>query len=308
MIVEDYLNQVLSPQLGACGLNFKQRELVLWDVRERLISVMGNWRDEGFRRAVLLLGLENAAFYEPCDVDIEIRALVAVAVRNSMLEDLTATYPYRHEFASAAECLPDTYVPEITRSAARFFAEAWRRKPDWMVAASRPDVFRLLAAKYPLTWQRLTQLASSPEQEQLLQVEAVVQRPAGLPGGPVPLMGAPVWAALSGYSPVIDPALAGILKNIVSGDMPYFYSPCFKTVTRNPEKLLHVIETLLCANKSFATLNYLIEPGYVSRRSPLVPPMHSQSDLADQLTNLTGLTQKHRQVLQAVSEGLENQS
>jgi hypothetical protein len=304
VIVEDYLNQVLSPQLGARGLNLKQRELISWDVRERLISVMGNWKDESFRKAVLILGLENAAFYEPGDVDIEIRALVSVAVRNSMLEDLTATHPYMREFASIAECLPDSYVPEITRSAAIFFAEAWRKKPDWMVGTPRVDIFRLLAAKYPLTWQCLTQLANSSEQEQFLQVEAAVQRPAALRGGPVP--SAAVWAVLSGYSPVIDPALARILKGIVSGDTPYFYSPCFKTVTRNPEKLLYIIETLLCANKPFVTLNYLIEPGYISRRSPLLPPLHFESDLAYHLTDYVGLTQTHRQVLQVVSEQLEN--
>jgi hypothetical protein len=305
MIVEDYLNQVLSPQLGACGLNLKQRELVSWDIRERLISVMGNWKDESFREAVLLLGLEDAAFYEPGDVDIEIRALVSVAVRNSMLEDLTATYPYKREFASIAECLPDSYVPEITRSAAIFFAEGWRRQPDWMVDTPRMDIFRLLAAKYPLTWQRLTQLATSSEQEHFLQGETVVQRPVTLPGGSAAR--ATTWAIVSGYSPVIDPALASILNGIVSGDTPYFYSPCFKTVTRNPEKLLYIIETILCAHKSFVTLNYLIEPAYISRRAPLLPPLHLKSELAYKLTDHTGLTQKHRQVLQGVSEELENQ-
>jgi hypothetical protein len=303
MIVDDYLNHVLSPQLASRGLNLKQRELVLWDIRERLISVMSNWTDESFRKTVLLLGLENATFYEPCEVDIEIRALVAVAVRNSMLEDLTATHPYKHEFASIAGCMPDSYIPEITRSAAVFFAEGWRRKPDWMVGTARADVFRLLAAKYSLTWQRLTQLATLPEQEQLIQAEAVVQRPAALPGGPI--KPAPVWATLSGYSPVIDPSLARILKGIVSGDTPFFYSPCFKTVTRNPEKLLYVIETTLRASKSFITLNYLIEPGYISRRSPLLPPLHFESEFAYKLTDHVGLTQKHRQVLRIISGELE---
>lgn len=302
MIVDDYLNQVLSPQLASRGLNLKQRELVLWDVRERLISVMGNWKDESFRKAVLLLGLENAAFYEPGDVDIEIRALVAVAVRNSMLEDLTATYPYKREFAAVAGCLPDSCVPEITRSAAVFFADAWHRKPDWMVATARADIFRLLAAKYPLTWRRLTQIAASSEQEQLLQTEALVQRPAAIPAA---VTRSPEQKSLSGYSPVIDPSLAAILRNIVSGDTPFFYSPCFKTVTRNPEKLLYVIETTLRASKSFITLNYLIEPGYISRRSPLLPPLHFESEFAYKLTDYVGLTQKHRQVLRIISGELE---
>ena len=114
MIIESYFRSLLRPQLTTLGLNGKQQRLVCDDIHARLSSLMGNWDDVAFRRTALLLGTEDAAFYQPASVDLEIRALVAVGVRNSMLEDLSTDRPFIKAFVPVARCLPDSFVPVIT--------------------------------------------------------------------------------------------------------------------------------------------------------------------------------------------------
>ena len=47
---------------------------------------------------------------------LEIRSLVLLAVRNSLIEDLGASHPYTKELRRARERLPDDRMPWITSS------------------------------------------------------------------------------------------------------------------------------------------------------------------------------------------------
>lgn len=144
MIIKSYLCSVLQPQLQVMGLNKKQQDLVCGDIHVRLSSLLGNWDDTVFRKTALLLGTEDAIFYQPANVDLEIRALVVVGIRNSMLEDFSADRPFMKEFVSVARCLPDSFVPMITSQAVAFFASAYREMGGWKISApsGKADVFR----------------------------------------------------------------------------------------------------------------------------------------------------------------------
>ena len=181
MIIESYFRSLLHPQLTALGLSGKQRELVCDDVHARLSSLMGNWDDVAFRRTALLLGTEAATFYRPANVDLQVRALVAVGIRNSMLEDLSADRPFIKEFKPVARCLPDSFVPLITSEAIAFFSSSYQRQADWGVSSSSSgfDVFRSLAKQFPESWRRLEILANSDlsEHDLLGEVDKQFQPP-----------------------------------------------------------------------------------------------------------------------------------
>jgi hypothetical protein len=45
------------------------------------------------------------------------------------------------------------------------------------------------------------------------------------------------------------------------------------------------------------TPNYLLSPTYLSRRSPLIRPIHDTSEIEAQVTNPVGLCEQHKELL-----------
>jgi hypothetical protein len=64
-VVQDYTQSALVPRLRSFGLNKRQWEIVADDVTQRLESILSHWNDESFRRTILVLGSEEASFWEP---------------------------------------------------------------------------------------------------------------------------------------------------------------------------------------------------------------------------------------------------
>src|SRR5260370_24260900 len=120
-LVQGYTQSILVPQLGSLGLTKRQRKIVAEDVTKRLESVVSHWSDVPFRRTVLAIGTEEAAFWEPCSASLDIRSLVVVAVRNSLVTDLNATRAYTRGLRSPIEVLPDGRVPLGTGEAIQYF-------------------------------------------------------------------------------------------------------------------------------------------------------------------------------------------
>ena len=110
-VVEGYTQPVLRPQLRSLGLSKRQSDLIAADVTRRLESLLSHWDDLQFRRAILLVGTEEASFWEPRPASLEIRSLVVVAIRNSLVEDLGASRPYFKSLQSRRPLLPDERMP-----------------------------------------------------------------------------------------------------------------------------------------------------------------------------------------------------
>ena len=85
-VVQGYTQSLLLPQLRSLALSKRQREIVVEDVSRRLESLLSHWSDLAFRRTILILGTEEASFWEPYTASLEIRSLVVVAVRNSLID------------------------------------------------------------------------------------------------------------------------------------------------------------------------------------------------------------------------------
>src|ERR1700682_4837373 len=99
-VIHGYTQSVLVPQLRSLGLTKRQREIVAEDVTQRLESLLSHWDDVPFRRTVLVMGTEEASYWEPRSASIEIRSLVVVGVRNSLLTDLNASRAYNRALRS----------------------------------------------------------------------------------------------------------------------------------------------------------------------------------------------------------------
>ena len=112
-VIQGYTQSVLLPQLRSLALSKRQREIVLEDVSRRLESLLFHWNDQAFRRTILMLGTEEATFWEPQTASLEIRSLVVVAVRNSLIEDLGASQPYTKALESRNKQLRDDQMPWI---------------------------------------------------------------------------------------------------------------------------------------------------------------------------------------------------
>ena len=113
-VIQGYTQSVLLPQLRSLALSKRQGEIVLKDVSRRLESLLFHWNDQAFRRSILMLGTEEATFWEPQNASLEIRSMVVVAVRNSLIEDLGASQPYTEALESRNEQLRDDQMPWIT--------------------------------------------------------------------------------------------------------------------------------------------------------------------------------------------------
>src|SRR4051812_304291 len=113
-VVSVYLETVLEPQLRAFGADERVRRICKADVERRLRSVVTRWHEEDFRRTLLFLGAEEAAFYKPATKDPEVRALVVVCIRNSMLEDIASTREAAETVGAAGRLIDDDDMPFLT--------------------------------------------------------------------------------------------------------------------------------------------------------------------------------------------------
>jgi hypothetical protein len=84
---------------------------------------------------------------------------------------------------------------------------------------------------------------------------------------------------------------------VKAGELDLFFSPSFKGITRNPEKLLSVVDHVLRFGGTVLTPNYLLSPTYLARRNPLLRPIHYNSELEAQITNSEGLGERHKRAL-----------
>jgi hypothetical protein len=291
-LVQCYTQSILGPQFGSLGLTKRQRKIVVEDVTQRLESLLYHWSDLAFRRTVLAIGTEEATFWEPRSASIDIRSLVVVAVRNSMVTDLNATRAYTRTLRSPREFLPDHRMPWITGEAINYFQAA---NLDTVQVHATRDLFGSLQRRFPNAWHVLSLLGNSTAREiacNLLMTEAEPMdfsaRRAGV------LRHTEIE---SGFDPGLNDFLAAVLRKIQRKELCLFFSSSFKSITRNPEKLLSILDHVLRFGGTVVTPNYLLSPHYLARRDPLLRPAHFTYEVAAQRANLDGLSERHREAL-----------
>jgi hypothetical protein len=240
-MIQEYTQSVLAPQLLTLGLNKHQRAIVLEDVVQRLESLLSHWFDLPFRRTVLVLGTEEASFWEPSSASLEIRSLVVVTVRNSLVTDLNADRAYTPKLRSRKRFLPDERMPWVTGEAIKYFQAV---NFDTVQVQAQQDMFDSLPRRFPNAWHALSLLGNSSDHEiecQLPQAEGEAMDLSALQGC---TEGHSVIE--SGIDPGFDRYLMEALRQIEQREVGALFTASFKHITRNPEKLLSVIDRILC--------------------------------------------------------------
>jgi hypothetical protein len=291
-VIQEYMQAVLLPQLRSLALSKRQRAIVVEDVSRRLESLLSHWSDLVFRRTILILGTEEASFWEPQTASLDIRSLVVVAVRNSLIEDLGASHPYTKALESLKKQLRDDQIPLITSEATKYFEEA---DLDVVPAPHKMDLFGDLPRRFPNAWHALALLSGSSENEIDCELPIVEAEPMETSASEWEMQHHNVVA--SGIDPRLDAQLVDILRKIKLSEVPLFFSPSFKFITRNPRKLLFVIDHVLRYGATLMTLNYLLSPTHLARRNPLIRPAHYTSEIEAQVANPHGLGERHKDLL-----------
>ena len=257
---------------------------------------MSHWDDEAFRRTILVLAAEEASFWEPRSASLETRSLVLLGVRNSLVEDLGTPRPSVAALKSGRELLPDDRMPWITSEAVKYFDSA---NPHNLRAQPGRDLFGDLPCRFPNAWHVLSLLGNSPGGE--IACTFPMMEPEPVDSAVARRHVERHTVVCSGIDPRLDDHLVQVLGQIKAGDLDLFFSPSFKTITRNPEKLLYIIDSVLRYGGTVLTSNYLLSPTYLARRDPLLRPIHYNSELEAQLKNPTGLYDRHRDLLASLA-------
>ena len=296
-LADSYTDAVLGPQLRAIGLSERQRAIILTDVRHRLNSLLAHWDDLTFRRTALLCGVEEATFYEPRSASMEVRSLVVVGIRNSLIEDLGASRPATRELDLDHAVLSDSEMPAITRAAIEYFDRRALTQLAPGTISGDDDVFGALSVRFPAAWNALSNLANTAACEVTYQPLSV--SPADLPSSGTATGRAPSTVN-SGIDPAFDPGLLAHLSRVRELEDAIFFSDSFKGVTRNTQKLYQILEFLLTNHRTFATHNYYITSNCVARRRRLLRPFHFAFEVEAKLDDQRGLTRRHKEALDIV--------
>jgi hypothetical protein len=291
-LVQGYTQSILVPQLGSLGLTKRQRKIVAEDVTQRLESLLSHWSDVPFRRTVLAIGTEEATFWEPCSASLEIRSLVVVAVRNSLVTDLNATRAYTKALRSPREFLPDHQMPWITGEAINYFQAT---NLDTVQVQPKRDLFGSLPRRFPNAWHVLSVLGNSSDREIAYNLPMTKAEPVDFSGCRA---GDKEYTDIeAGFDPSLNDYLAEVLRKIERKELCLFFSSSFKSITRNPEKLLSIIDHILRCGGTVVTPNYLLSPHYLARRAAALRPAHFTYEIGAQIANPDGLSERHREAL-----------
>jgi hypothetical protein len=183
-------------------------------------------------------------------------------------------------------------MPWITSEAIKYFQGA---NFDAVVARPDRDLFADWPRRFPNAWHVLSLLGNSSDREIACTLPMADAEPMVLSTSRRAVQQRNVFE--SGIDPRIDEPLSSLLREIEQGKCELFVSFAFKGITRNPEKLLRVIDHVLRWGGTLLTPNYLLSPTYLARRQPLLRPLHYTSEMEAQVANPHGLTERHREAL-----------
>lgn len=291
--IEEYLDVNLKEKLSTYNVSNDIVRNIISDVKDRLYSILYRWNDGNFRKTILVLGNEEAINYLP-KRNIEIRSLVVIAIRNSLIEELSCD---KNSFGISGQVIKDEDIPLITGDAINYFSQINLSEISKSIELTDNDVFGNLQNDFPATWQALFNLSDfsklcvsyNPVKATELNLDAIRV---------IDLKNSKRFSVvMSGINPSFGDEEINILSLIKKGNINAFITDSLKSVTRNPNKLFQLIEFVLSCNAVFVTTNYYIENGYVEKRNGFLKPGHTIDEMKQNYYNYKGLEKKHRMTL-----------
>ena len=297
-IVDNYLNSVLKKQLERFHISRGAITPILDNIKVQLNSFLFHYHDIEFRNGLLILGSEEGNFYVP--KNSMIANMVVLTIRNSLLEGISSKY-YK-EYGSSVD-LKDNAIKVITSSAITYFASKNLDEYSKHIVIEN-DYYKEVASHYPVAMNALIELAKCSDLEVEHDYPSIsYHQPYELVELSSPKNRSFIDDTVeSGISPMFNQTLCHLLKGIKNKESQFFYTDCFKCVTRNFEKMLRILEFILTHDAFFITSNYFITKDYVSRRRMLVKASHSDSEMFEKLKDLTDVSNKYKDILQFIQD------
>lgn len=290
MIVDSYLNEVLFSQLKSTGIKYQYIVQIQNDIRNRMLSLISFWNMEEMRKGILLFSQEEARFYFPGGRE-HTREFVVTTIRNSMLEIAASDNCGQIKMKQG---LSNTQVKDITEKAIVFFNKYEKAQlVDECIGFDFEDIYGIAIKKYPLAWEVIKRLANMPENSRsFYRIDEKNSKMLTFENIKLSEV------VCDGYTLEFDEALKQALGEVLAGKIDVFFSGCFKMISRNFEKVLHVLEILLEHDKEIITVNYYISNNYLEKRKHLVKAAHNIRDLVHNIQNLNGVPPKLRKHLE----------
>lgn len=299
-VIGRYLDQHLLPHLRGHGVSDAFADHTAQVVRTQMFSLVRHWDDLGFRRTALLLGAEEGVFYEP-PAKTEIRCFVVVTLRNSPFESLQSDACGQ---AGLPHPLDSMQIRQITREAVEYFSRqdfggACRAAKQ----ADGNDLYLRLAQRHPVAWASLGHLAGM-QGKSVDYPRLPVRQPYPLSAAAcenTPARRGFIVNVHDGYSPEIEAPLAAYLEQLCADPSGMFFADSLKSVTRNPEKLLDILEFLLTRDIPFVSTNYYLENGHAERRTKPLRAGHSVAEMQQNMASTAGLAHRHGAALRRLT-------
>lgn len=299
-MITHYLDEILKPKLKKLGVSDAFCNHTTEIVKKQIISLVAHWDDVAFRKAVLLIGMEEGLFYEP-SAKVDVKAFVVVTIRNSPIETLQSNL-YAKTGLKAE--LTAKEIKSITSDAIRYFNSLnFSELCKYAKQAVTDDYYYRILNNHPVTKTALEKLSAATSKS-VVYKPVEFSKPYMLPQLTVfskdenPEM-TMTRVVMDGYSTEIDSELYKILQSYTCERQGVFVSDSFKFVTRNFEKLIKILEFLLTHNISFVTPNFYLENGCVERRTNLLKASHTVDEMIIKLNQTAGLSFKHKTALKA---------
>ncbi len=293
-----YLDKVLLPKLKSFGVSNDFCNHTIEAIKRQMLSLIAHWDDVAFRKSILLIGMEEGLFYEP-SAKTDIKAFVVVTIRNSPIETMQSNL---YAETGLKEPLTNEQIKSITSDSIRFFNSLnfSSLSNSLKNTALCQDYYYQILNNHPVTKTALEKLsATSSKLLEYKPVEFI---------NPYELEDLKGYlkdenkefkthtVVLDGYSSEFDPMLCQILQRLAGQSRGTFIGDSFKSLTRNFEKLIKILEFLLTHNARFVTPNFFIENGCVAQRTKLLKASHAGDEFEKKMAQTEGLSHIHKAV------------
>ncbi len=219
-------------------------------------------------------------------------------IRNSMLE--VAASVNCNQF-KMQEPLSDEKIKSITSNAIRYFEQCkFETLQNEAQQIKYVDVYEEAIQKYPLAWNILKRAALTNDIVDMFEMVDEVDLENV---GAVFVKNQYEKVICDGYSLEFDDYLKEELGNIRAGSIDIFYVDCFKVLSRNFEKILHVLQIILQSGKAFVTCNYYISNGHIEKRKKILRAYHFEDDMYENARNYVGLPAFFKDLLKRMGQG-----
>ena len=169
-------------------------------------------------------------------------------------------------------------IQELTSSAIKYFASCdFKTLIKEAQNTTHEDIYEIARQKYPLAWKILKEIAFLNEIEYDFK-KAESSRKNEQENEQTLRKIREKTVVCDGYTLDFDEYLQEVLGDVIAGKSDAFYVDSFKMLSRNFEKILHVIQIILEHDKAFVTCNYYISNGHLEKRKKILKAAHTSED------------------------------